>query len=389
MLYDDLVDKKVLHVQTGSARSGGVARYISKLVTGLSTGCSNFFVTCLFSDLEDLESNSFYGSAKVVQVFRKDKTLSYLLGIFAVIKLVRRENIQIIHFHCLKSALLSFPIKLFCKATLVYTNHGLRYSYESIYYRRFFFFLLELCVAKLVNYYISIRESDDLKLKSFFSNNENMRVIKTFSEPVQYRVEKKIPVKTNQFDIVLFCFVGSLIEIKNPFRFLNWVEELISTGETKVEAHIFGEGHLEPSLKNEVALKKLPVVFHGNVDQEDIFNFYNDHHLVYFCLTSDIDTLPLAALEAYFFGVPIITNDRPGLNDYFNDRESGYLCSCPRMLKEMKEILFSSTQYTSLSSSTKEFSQKTFPSYESWLSFHGEIYGIEKAVGTGVQVLIP
>ena len=381
MLNDNLVDMKVLHVQTGSARTGGVARYISRIVTGLSTEHSKFFVTCLDSDLEDLETNSLYGSAKVSPVFRKDKSLWYFLGIFKIIKLIKKENIQIVHFHCLKSALLGFPIIVFCNATIVYTNHGLRYTLEKNSYRRFYYLFLELCVAKFVNNYISIRESDDLMISNIFSNNEKMRVIKTFSEPVQYKQTKNIPLDTNKSDIIILSFVGSLIEIKNPFRFLNWVEEIISTGETKVEAHIFGEGHLEPSLKNEVLLKKLPVVFHGNVDQEDIFRFYNDHHLVYFCLTSDIDTLPMAALEAYFFGIPIITNDRPGLSDYFKDREAGYLCSCPRMLIELKEILFSPSQYKLLSSSAKEFSLRTFPSYESWLYCHAELYGIEKSVG--------
>lgn len=384
MLNDNLVDMKVLHVQTGSARTGGVARYISRIVTGLYTEHSKFFVTCLRSDLEDLESNSLYGRATISPVFRKDKSFWYFLAIFTIIRLIKKENIQIVHFHCLKSALLGLPVKVFCNVTLVYTNHGLRYSYERIKYRRFFFFLLELCVANFMNYYISIRESDDLKLKKFFSSNEKMRVIKTFSEPLGYQLEKKTTVKINQSDNALFCFVGSLIELKNPFRFLNWVEELISTGETKVEAHIFGEGHLEPVLKDEVVLKKLPVVFHGNVDQEDIFRFYSNNNLVYFCLTSDIDTLPMAALEAYFFGIPVITNDRPGLSDYFNDRESGYLCSCPRMLKELKEMLFSPSLYQSLSSSTKEFSLRNFPSYESWLSFHSEIYGIKKALGRRV-----
>lgn len=381
MLSRNLDEKKVLHVQTGSARTGGVAQYISRLVTGLSTDYSKFFVTCVRDDLDELESNSLYGSAKVAQVFRKDKNLWYFLGLFAIIKLIKKENIQIIHFHCLKSALLAFPIKVFCKATLVYTNHGLRYTLEKNSYRWFFYLFLELCVAKFVNNYISIRESDDIRISKIFSNNEKMKVIKTFSEPAQYRQKKNIASDTNQSDIVILSFVGSLIEIKNPFRFLNWVEELISIGETKVEAHIFGEGHLESSLKDEVLLKKLPVVFHGNVDQEDIFRFYNDHHLVYYCLTSDIDTLPMAALEAYFFRIPIITNDRPGLSDYFKDRESGYLCSCPGMLIELKEILFSPSQYKLLSSSAKEFSLRTFPSYETWLYCHAEIYGIEKYIG--------
>tara|TARA_B100001093_G_scaffold462331_1_gene477483 strand:- start:6098 stop:7261 length:1164 start_codon:yes stop_codon:yes gene_type:complete len=381
MINDELVNKKVLHIQTGSALTGGVSQYISSLVTGLSTDCSKFFVTCLRSDLEELESNRFYGDAKIAQVFHRDKSLWYFLGIFTIIKLIKKENIQIIHFHCLKSALLGFPIKVFCKATLVYTNHGLRYTLEKNFYRWFFYLFLELCVAKFVNNYISIRESDNFRISKIFSNNEKMRVIKTFSEPAQYKKKKNIPLDPNESSIVTLFFVGSLIEIKNPFRFLNWVEELNSTAETKVEAHIFGEGHLEISLKNEVLLKKLPVIFHGNVDQEDIFRFYNNNSLIYFCLTSDIDTLPMAALEAYFFGIPIITNDRPGLSDYFKDKVSGYLCSGPGMLIELKEILFSNSHYRSLSSSAKEFSLRTFPSYASWLYCHAKLYGIEKSVG--------
>ena len=79
----------------------------------------------------------------------------------------KKENIQIIHFHCLKSALLGFLLK-FCKVTLVYTNHGLRYTHENNSYRRFFYLFLELCVAKFVNTYISIRESDDIRISKIF-----------------------------------------------------------------------------------------------------------------------------------------------------------------------------------------------------------------------------
>ena len=95
--------------------------------------------------------------------FAKIKSLWYFLGIFTIIKLIKKENIQIIHFHCLKSALLGFPIKVFCKATLVYTNHGLRYTHGKEFLPSVFLSFLELCVAKFVNNYISIRESDDTK----------------------------------------------------------------------------------------------------------------------------------------------------------------------------------------------------------------------------------
>ena len=376
MINDNLVDKKVLHIQTGSACTGGVSRYVSRLVSGLSTDCSQFFVTCLRCDLAELESNRLYGSAKLAQVFRKDKNIWYILGLFAVIKLIKKENIQIVHFHCLKSALLAIPLKVLCNSTMVYTNHGLRYTQKKSFTWLIYLFL-ELCVAKLVTNYISIRESDDILIRKYFANNDKMQVIKTPSGPVEYKPKRHLSLDTSQSSTIYLTFVGSLIENKNPLRFLSWIEELNSSTDNKVEAHIFGEGHLELRLKNEVLLKKLPVIFHGNVNQEVIFRFYNDNQLVYYCLTSDIDTLPLAALEAYSFGIPIITNDRPGLTDYFNDGESGYVCSCPRNLKELEQKLFSPTQYISLSSSTKEFSLRNFPSFKSWLSTYGEIYGMK------------
>lgn len=364
----------ILLVQTGASVSGGVSRYVSNLVFGLQSPDMNFFVTSLEIDSTNPDLAALYGSAEVVFPFKRDNKISYFLGIFRLYKIITECEIDVVHCHCLKSAILAvFLIPLFPKKRFLYTNHGLRFSQKKGSLRRIVFYFLELIICFSFKKSISIREYDYNILSKFKFLRKNLNLIRSF------RLD--LPIQGDFRDIVssqdckyCFCFVGSLLPIKNPKKFLNWVFEVVKVRDISIEAHIFGDGPLANDLKNYATDHQLPVVFHGHVSREKILEFYLNKKYIFICNSSCVETLPLSVVEAYSLGVPLLTSNREGLEDYFQDKISGILLDHEGSFDFLCDMLRGKNDYLDLRQSTSWFCGAAFPSFGEWCDSYHEIY---------------
>lgn len=103
----------------------------------------------------------------------------------------------------------------------------------------------------------------------------------------------------------------------------------------------FGAGPMQESLlkkTNEIILAKkdFQFEFKGQVANDEVLEFYANHHVDLFMLTSTYEGIPMAVMEAQSFGIPVMATNVGGINEVVNDT-NGFLLDKNFDVKEAAE----------------------------------------------------
>lgn len=124
------------------------------------------------------------------------------------------------------------------------------------------------------------------------------------------------PVATNKpYSPLQLLFVGRIAEEKQPHLWLDTLEALAARG-LPAELTVLGEGPLQNWVKDEAARRRLTVHFCGQIGGVSEFMRRADWLL----LTSRFEGFGLVVLEAMQVGLPVVSTDSGGVNDFFQHR---------------------------------------------------------------------
>lgn len=115
-------------------------------------------------------------------------------------------------------------------------------------------------------------------------------------------------------------FVGRIAEEKQPHLWLDTLEALAARG-LPAELTVLGEGPQQPWVEAEAAHRHLTVHFRGQIGNVENFMRRADWLL----LTSNFEGFGLVVLEAMQVGLPIVSTNSGGVNDFFDDRVSEFV----------------------------------------------------------------
>lgn len=122
------------------------------------------------------------------------------------------------------------------------------------------------------------------------------------------------------------CFVGRLVEQKNPLALLDYAEEVCkSIAEFKLD--IYGDGPLYESLDSEILARGLgdAITLKGFTDDKAIYQKYD---LLW--LSSRFEGFGLVIVEAAANMVPTVSTDwGPAVYEVIRDGETGYIAKTP------------------------------------------------------------
>ncbi|RFN60059.1 glycosyltransferase [Marixanthomonas ophiurae] len=118
-----------------------------------------------------------------------------------------------------------------------------------------------------------------------------------------------------------YCFVGGLQAHKG----IDMLFEALQNNRTNgiKEIHIVGSGILEQSLKSVAEKSAIPIIFHGSLPREQVFEVYKLAHFI--LLPSKNEGFPKVVSEAMNFGCIPIVSDVSCINQYIEDWENGFL----------------------------------------------------------------
>ena len=132
------------------------------------------------------------------------------------------------------------------------------------------------------------------------------RNIKSFFTAT-YRKNEIQPIKTRNYtQSIHFCFVGSLVKGKQPFKALQLIKYLRHKG-IDAALHFYGNGILKEGLVKKIEVEQLEdsVFLYGNQPKEKVQKaLYYSHFMV---LPSQSEGWPKAVAEAMFWGcIPVV-----------------------------------------------------------------------------------
>ncbi len=117
----------IIHFQSDRGDSGGVANYISLLVTSKTLAKIRQKVVVRKKNKSCL---MLYPKKEIIELDTSYNFFNLTTKILKINKILNYEN-YIIHAHALRTGLLAALMKLFLKKKFLYTNHGLRFTQKN------------------------------------------------------------------------------------------------------------------------------------------------------------------------------------------------------------------------------------------------------------------
>lgn len=209
----------------------------------------------------------------------------------------------------------------------MYTAHGFHFFKGSPSLNWMLYYPVERTLARLTDTIVTINQED-------FSRAQTFKTTHTFRIPGIGVDTKRIeqvhidrPLKRQSLgvntdtDFVLLS-VGELNENKNHETIIRAIAEL---GDASIRYWIAGTGDARPQLERVIRETNL-------TNQVQLLGFRDDVFEVMkaadcFVFPSKREGLGMAALEAMAAGLPIITSNVHGINDYSVDGVTGFKCA--------------------------------------------------------------
>lgn len=158
---------------------------------------------------------------------------------------------------------------------------------------------------------------DDL-VSNFGVPPEKIRVFKNWTRYVQERDA----VKT--IDLIYVGRVDGLKQLTRLVEIARAVREKIPS----LRVTLVGDGADMENVRRAVYERRMEDAFEFAGFQSDIGKYLAEAKI--FCLTSQFEGMPLAALEAMAYGLPVVTTAYPGARELVQAGETGFVCANDR-----------------------------------------------------------
>lgn len=129
-----------------------------------------------------------------------------------------------------------------------------------------------------------------------------------------------------------------------------------------IEWHHVGDGESMEMLKSTISNDRrgnISVIFHGQMNQDEIMNLYRDTYFDWFINTSKHEGLPVSIMEAFSFGIPAIATDVGATKEIVNEC-NGLLIERDFQAKDVAKMLQSCDRDSYL--------HKRIAAYDTWVS---------------------
>lgn len=247
-----------------------------------------------------------------------------------IYRILKRNNIDIIHTHLLKPYTIAGLINIFLRRKFIFNYHGI-FLKNNPYYN-----FIERTIYSIFHFLIYLFGKVDAVLVPSKSSKQLLtEETKLFPEPIVYYngccSRQQLPVLNANIeqrieelkkDKRIIAVVGRLEVDKRVDRAVMIIKSLVAK-QKNVHLLVFGDGSLKNELHQLVQRYKLnnSVDFFGYVSEVESYYKYFD--LVLF--TSDWEGMPLTMWEAMANQVPLVAPDVGGLKEILEENSCGLI----------------------------------------------------------------
>jgi len=247
--------------------------------------------------------------------FRPEKKslMLFLKSFMEVMKILKENNVEIIHTIHRWPNLICYCVAYFTKTKLVWTDHNV------------------LVGKKMLTVYkdavISISNTNrEYLIKYFNIPGSKIRVIYNGVRPSKSIGHNEIESFRSRLGFkrgdIVFCNIGRLTEQKGQVYLVKALEQIVKV-KHNVHCLIVGDGPLMMDLKKTVLEKKLEKNIHFLGEREDVPLIIAS--CVFMVLPSLWEGFPLTILEAFCLGKPVIASDVGGIREMVEEGKNGFL----------------------------------------------------------------
>jgi len=299
--------------------------YVVDVACNFSEGstCSDYVIARLKVKLEE-ENVRYYHidfDRKITNIFGNIKAYNQ------VKKLARENNYSFIHCHSPIGGVVGRICGKATKTKVIYTAHGFHFHKKTSKKSWMIFYPVELLCSMATDVLITINKEDYALARKKMKAREICYV-----PGVGVNLENNLAADDSGLNVrrslgipedsLMLVSVGEVNKNKNHAAI---IKAIAKTGRSDIHYLICGKGALENELKilsKELGIEK-QIHIPGFCENISEINKTAD----VFCFPSFREGLGLAALEAMAAGLPIITSDIHGINDYSENGKTGYKCS--------------------------------------------------------------
>jgi len=325
-----------------TGQSDGVYTHLLMLLNNIDK--SRFEQIVIFQGGEIVENELRKNGVEVFTISGLKKRVSFR-GLINIYKILRNEEVDIIHAHLIKPYILSGLMNIFLKKKLIFNYNGLFLT--SVYHNS-----LERYILQILHFLIVFSRSVQIAIvpsqnsKSLLESETKIfpRVevyYNGFNPRIESAKNKTIIDKLQKLKKEYFIVgVVARIEIQKRIDYaLNILKEL-KRFKKKVFFVFFGDGPLDKEmvqLSNDLGISD-QLKFFGYVESAKDYIQYFDTLL----FTSDWEGLPLTMWEAMAAGIPIISTDVGGIKEILEKEKCGLIYpkgDTDRAIKSIIELM--------------------------------------------------
>lgn len=252
-------------------------------------------------------------------------------ALIRLVRLIRRENISLIHCHNPVGGMLGRLAGALSgrHPVVMYTAHGFHFFRGASKLSWLLFYPAERFLARLTDVLVTINREDYERAKRFHlkKGGRVVQIPGVGYDPGRFharpeeraRMRKELGIPDNAFHMVT---AAELNANKNQSTVLQAMAEL---SDSEVYYSICGRGERKEALQEEIRTL-------GLTDRARLLGYRTDMELV--LQSADVFLFPslregfgMAAVEALATGIPVIAADNRGTREYMQPEENGTLCS--------------------------------------------------------------
>ncbi len=235
-------------------------------------------------------------------------------------KVLKKYKPDIIHAHDMRASF----IASFFRYPVVSHIHGNHLELRKLSVQSLLYLFASRKFTKII--FVSQSCFDD----NYFKKHYNKKSIVLRNTINAHRVTDLAQKDLNKYQIDA-VFLGRLADVKDPKRLLS-ITELVVREIPDFKLGIVGDGPMRAELESIVENKNLKknVVFYGF--QKNPYGILSQSKVMIMC--SKHEGLPMALLEAFALGVPVVSTPTDGAKEVIVNGENGYIASDDNQLKD-------------------------------------------------------
>lgn len=265
----------------------------------------------------------------------KIKKSNYIATAIRIAKIIRENDIQVIHASLFAPMILSALATFFTGTKVIWNFHSHEYDLPAKSYFAFNLLSKSRNVKKIV--FVNNELIGHFRARGFIFPRSKIELLYNSTDFDQ------IPKRSgNNCNKIIIGYVGRLVELKRVAYLLELAKYLISKEMRNFEIQIIGDGEEREKLEEYVQIHQLMDYIRFFGFQSIMEKFYSNFDL--FISPSGEECLSIALIDTGISGVPAIAFKTGGNDEIIKDQITGYIVTSKEELFEKSALLLQNSE---------------------------------------------